>query len=106
MTDGDKLRLLARWFDLWDAPETDRQAILDDARNPGKNDVQTDLRRMADIIETLSAERLADAIYVSRFDTMTMAQAEDLAADILTVFSESAARLIEEDDGSTTDRCS
>lgn len=47
LRDSDKLLLLAAWFDMWDRPETDRQAILDDSRNPGRNDVQRDLRRIA-----------------------------------------------------------
>jgi hypothetical protein len=45
--DWQKLIVLAAWFDMWDRPETDRQAILDDPRNPGRNDVQRDLRRIA-----------------------------------------------------------
>lgn len=52
-TDSEKLRLLAEWFDMWDRPETDRQAILDDSRNPGHNDVQRDLRRIADRLDAL-----------------------------------------------------
>ena len=36
--------------------------------------------------------RLADAIYVSRFDTMTMLEAEQLADDIVTVFREADER--------------
>jgi hypothetical protein len=47
LSDGDKLRVLAAWFDMWDRPETDRQRILDDPRNPGRNDVQRDLLRIA-----------------------------------------------------------
>jgi hypothetical protein len=47
LSDSEKLILLAAWFDMWDRPETDRQTILDDPRNPGRNDVQRDLRRIA-----------------------------------------------------------
>jgi len=47
LTDSEKLLVLAAWFDMWDRPETDRQAILDDPRNPGRNDVQADLRRIS-----------------------------------------------------------
>lgn len=49
-TDAEKLLLLAAWFDMWDRPETDRQAILDDPRNPGRNEVQRDLRRIAGLL--------------------------------------------------------
>jgi len=47
LTDSEKLLVLAAWFDMWDRPEADRQAILDDNRNPGRNGVQRDLRRIA-----------------------------------------------------------
>lgn len=51
-SDSDKLRLLAAWFDMWDATRhDDRQRILDDENNPGKNDVQRDLRRIAASLE-------------------------------------------------------
>lgn len=55
-SDGDKLRLLALWFDLWDHPATDRQALLDDPRHPGRNEVQLDLRRMAILIDGIRSE--------------------------------------------------
>jgi len=56
VTDGQRLRLLAAWFDMWDRPETDRQAILDDARNPAKHDVQSDLLRMAERLDHIDKE--------------------------------------------------
>lgn len=61
-SDADKLRVLALWFDMWDKPETDRQAILDDKRFPGKNDVQVDLRRIAGYLDQLRAERIDVAV--------------------------------------------
>ena len=49
-TDANKLRLLALWFDKWDATDyADRQALLDEG--PGKNDVQRDLRAIADRLD-------------------------------------------------------
>ena len=57
LTDSQRLLLLAAWFDMWDRPETDRQAILDDARNPGRNDVQSDLRRMAALLARPTGDR-------------------------------------------------
>ena len=67
-SDADKLRVLAAWFDMWDErDDVRRRSILDDQNFPGKNDVQRDLRRIADEsaqarTEALDVERLAAAI--------------------------------------------
>lgn len=68
LTDSDKLLLLAAWFDMWDHPATDRQAILDDPRNPGRNEVQADLRRIAAALASpsLDVKALARAICASQ----------------------------------------
>jgi len=49
MTDEKKLRILANWFDLQDE---DKKAISFDTNN----EVQKDLRRIADRLESLQAE--------------------------------------------------
>jgi hypothetical protein len=54
--------VLALWFDKWDETAyADRQAILDDESNPGKNDVQRDLRRIANELDAARAAPQADA---------------------------------------------
>ena len=51
-TDANKLRVLALWFDKWDATDyADRQRLLDEG--PGRNDVQRDLRRIADELDAM-----------------------------------------------------
>lgn len=53
-TDANKLRLLALWFDKWDATDyADRQVLLDEG--PGRNDVQRDLRAIAERLDALAA---------------------------------------------------
>ena len=60
LTDAEKLRVLAAWFDMWDETRyEDRQRLLDDEQNPGKNDVQSDLRRIADRLAALPAAQPA-----------------------------------------------
>ncbi len=52
LTDSEKLLVLAAWFDMWDAANSERrQAILVEDASPARNDVQRDLRRMADEME-------------------------------------------------------
>jgi hypothetical protein len=72
LEDWQRLVILAAWFDMWDRPETDRQAVLDDPRNPGRNDVQRDLRRIAEKLrlaltpsDPLDVDALETALAVS-----------------------------------------
>lgn len=63
LSDAEKLRVLAAWFDIWDrTPYEQRNAELDIFRNGG-DEVQRDLRRIADSVEReIDIEILAEAI--------------------------------------------
>lgn len=56
LTDPEKLRVLAAWFDLWDDREDKRGMLLTDVG--GSDEVQRDLRRIADMLD----EREQDAL--------------------------------------------
>lgn len=58
-TDANRLRVLALWFDRYDATDyADRQRLLDEG--PGRNDVQRDLRRIADDLDSRAEPPVAD----------------------------------------------
>lgn len=73
LTDSEKLRTLAAWFDLFDANPDRRAALLADY---GESDeVQRDLRRMADRLATPTPEpsqtlRALDAV-AAKIDDQT-----------------------------------
>lgn len=57
LTDSEKLIVIAAWFDAFDAKDTEwRQRFLDDSRSPARNDVQKDLRRIADRLKKIDGE--------------------------------------------------
>lgn len=81
MSDSEKLIVLAAWFDMWDEVwVSDRQRLLDDESNPGKNDVQADLRRIAGSLVAAAVQRTVteDAERLARVIMDNIAYDEDM----------------------------